>query len=364
MEYCAYIIKSSDLVDSDSDYHGIEVSSYLPLPNISLGFQHFLHAKKENIKEFEQFGGRKQIQNITHKFNFITDNPKTIQTLSTSFFGVAVTQEFCELWETIITFGLINKKMESFLHINDTNESHQMASKLYVKKYLGGKSKHTNEPINNSFDFVSISLPGTHEYRNLREQDSLVSFCHSLVTALMSVKENGVVVCTVFETFTSIMNKVIQCMLRHFNDLIITKPVIRNPMDDERTIVFRKRNKVKDFKLITDIVSSSVTNRNKYVVDAKNSLSEAYITMIRKANIDTLNRQFMAVNNGIDFVNQENYYGDKYKALKETQLESTILWKDTFLRININTDIQDTINELMTKNIKEANKLAKDLAAN
>jgi len=349
-----------------------EDSINIDYPKFTIGFQHFYHAKKEQIELFKQFDGKKKVYKVVNRYNIkIDEYPTDIEKVAKVYFDTnpkpaIASESFYGFWEMLMTLDIIPTSGKfSSLHMMETG-SYVQAVLLYRDKFSKDSkndkyviyddiddTKHKDKVDEKLFSFykkekpqriamskpaksdlVVINLGSNWEYRNLKEQDSMHLLCRQLSVALSNINEKGTLVCDIFETFTETVNKILCCVLSLFDSMIIHKPLTVDPILDNRYVVFRnykgKQSKVVD--LLNSISQALNTNPGKFIVSIlpDMELPKEYITIMRKANTDISNRQMINLNQAVDFINKENYYGDTYQNYRGNQIKYTNLWLEKF----------------------------------
>ncbi len=72
-------------------------------------------------------------------------------------------------------------------------------------------------------------------------------------------------------------------------------------------------------------------------------------------NIEIANRQFVGINEMVDFVLKQNYRGEEYDKRRKNQIEATKYWLNTFFPDDIQnrSAIQDVVNGILKKNTEK-----------
>lgn len=382
-----------------------KLSSNIDYPKFSFGFQHFVHAKKEQLDTLSKFDGKKRVYNVINKFNKqIDDYDSDIETTTKKFLDLntktnIIDDNFYGMWEIFHMFGLIskNEKLKSF-HMME-NGSIVQAILLFRNKYFENISKSDSyhiynksndeqhqQTINKEFlnyynkstpnkiiaetkllkkiDLVTLNLGTNWDYRNMKEQDSLLLFLKQLSTAMEVLNSGGNLICDIFENFTLSANKILFALTEIFQKVIITKPLSTNPIIDNKYLICTGYNpKSSKFnEMLSGLIQSLESNPNKFIVDfcPKFELPSEYLSTIRKANTDISNRQLIDLDKIFEFIDNENYYGDVYQQYRNEQIKASNIWIEKFLLNNKNFNekskqIQSEINEIIKTNIVRAN---------
>lgn len=357
-------------IDGKSDpEHSINID----YPKFTLGFQHFVHAKKEQIELFNQFEGKKKVYKVVNRYNSKIDEYATdIEKVAKVYFDTnpkpdISDESFYGFWEMLMTLDVVPTSGKfSSLHMMETGVFAQ-AVLLYRDKFSKDSKSDkyiiydklddtkrkgkVDEKVMNFYkkekplritveskpsksDLVVLNLGENWDFRNMKEQDTMRLLCTQLSAALSNINQKGNLVCNLFETFTETVNKILYCILSTFDTMIIHKPLAVDPISDNRYIVFKnfKGKESKVIELLNSIVKVLDANPGKFIVNIlpDTELPKEYITIMRKANTDISNRQMINLNQAIDFINKENYYGDTYQNYRGEQIKSTNLWLEKF----------------------------------
>ena len=378
-----------------------QISSNIDYPKFSLGFQHYVHAKKEALDTLSQFDGKKKVYNVINKFNKQIDDYDTdIDKISKSFFGLEISNDnFFGAWETLHMFNLIptgNKfkschmmengsmlqaiicfrdkyagsdaKGDSYNVYNKLNDDdhHEAIDKKLLSHYSKEKtnriSVETKQP--KKMNLVTLNLGSNWKFRNMKEQDSLLLFLKQLLASVEMLDNDGNLLCEIFETFTLSTNKILCALTEIFKQVSIVKPLSTNPAIDNKYLVCMGYNQkgTKFNEFLEAVIKVLEHNPKKFVVNffPKYEFSKEFISVIRKANTDISNRQFMDVNKILEFIKKENYYGDIYQRYRSEQIKASNMWIEKFLvekKIfdNKSKQIRDETNEIIKTNHIRAN---------
>lgn len=367
-------------------------------PKFTLGFQHFVHAKKEQLDILNNFEGKKKVYDVVNTYSSHIDDYETnIEKIAKEYFDIGtkpdiINKDFYGFWELLCMFKLIPTKGKfQSMHMMD-NGSNVQATLLFRDKYAGNDAKQDSyilyeknnddahlEKINDKFmsyykkekperlsvetkqpkkvDLVTLTLGDKWEYRNMKEQDSLKLLCTQLITGLESLGKGGNMICSIFENFTEVTNKIIYGISCSFKTTSIVKPLATNPLFDNKYIVFENYNeKSKINEHLHELVK--LIDDKHFIVNIYPDLNlpEEFISIIRKANTDISNRQFINMNNVIEFINSENYYGDKYQEYRSEQIKATNTWVSKFFPDKKNLEANKKIEENNVIEVIETNK--------
>ena len=382
-----------------------QVSHNIDYPKFSLGFQHYVHAKKEALDTLSQFDGKKKVYNVINKLNKqIDDYDMDIDKISKSFFDLnskpeIISDNFFGVWETLHMFDLVptNGKFKSchmmengstvqavllfrdkytnsdsksdsyniYNKLNDERHFEKMDQKFlnyYTKEKTNRLSIETKQP--KKMDLVTLSLGSNWEYRNMKEQDSLLLFLKQLLASVEILDNNGNLLCEIFETFTLITNKILCALAEIFKQVSIVKPLSINPAIDNKYLVCigYDQKSTKFNEVLEGLIKTLESNNKKFIVNFSPGyeFSKEFISVIRKANTDISNRQFMDVNKILEFIKKENYYGDIYQRYRSEQIKASNMWVEKFffdkkIFNDKSKQIRNETNEIIKTNVVRAN---------
>ena len=374
----------------------IITSQYIDYPNFVLGFQHFIHAKKEQLELMKQFEGKKKVYNVVDNFNKqIDEYENDIQTKCEKFINLGKTEKivdnrFYEIWELLHLFDVATNSSITSLHMTDTgsmvqalyhfrDKYHKNKSDKYViNNKFGSKQKADNDyeeyykknklPISASetatnVNLVIMGLGNDSDDERLREQESILLFLKQLHVALKTLNNKGNMLCQIFENFTLSMNKVLYILNEVFKSVHIIKPLSSISYQDSKYLVcsnYDKSSKIID--IIGKIIKTMETGKYLNNFASEFDLPQKFISLIRKANTEISNDQFKNVNLMSKFIDDNNYYGEKYQMYKDEQINAAKYWTNRYLIQNKDYDnkikqLRTYVNELVDENQKHADKV-------
>ena len=125
----------------------------------------------------------------------------------------------------------------------------------------------------------------------------------------------------------------------------------------ERFVIFKNLKKSPE-ALVKNLSLINTPPKNNYIVDFFRGfkLPESYVSVVRKFNTDTANRELMDVNKMVEFIKSENYYGETYQSYRDIQIEFTKKWINRYFK-----DIKNNKKEIV-ESIKELSKLYNERA--
>lgn len=175
---------------------------------------------------------------------------------------------------------------------------------------------------------------------NYIEQDSYKLIFGEILTALQIQAKDGHFVLKVFDTFTNTTIKLLYLLASFYEETFIYKPFFSRNTSSEKYIVCRKfkydRKKDKeslDKKLIFLEKVFVQLNTSKFILDIfpKFILTSENINVFKYINILLVNDMQICINQLVQYIKSNNYFGDEYHTYRSNQIEATKWWYSTFL---------------------------------
>lgn len=373
-----------------------QLSINIDYPSFSLGFQHYIHANKEKLDLTDQFKEKKKVYRVVNRFNrYIDDHDTDIDKMSKVFFDIdpkphIANDDFFKYWEILCMFDLCKSSssissahmmenggaLQALLLFRDMFNAKGSKSDKYTIIESADENKH-KDALNDKFmtyykkekpqrvnvsnsakkcDIVTLSCGNHWDYRNLKEQDSLKLFLEQLSVAIECQDKGSSMICKIHESYTLALNKLVYLLSELYDETYVIKPLTSKPSNSEKFIVFKgytnKGDKV--LKIIKSILSDMKSNKNLFLVNFCKDfdLPNDFIAAIRKMNSEISNKQLINVNNIVDFINKENYFGDQYQTYRLQQIESANHWIARFYPNK--KDFQNHIKEIESETKKLA----------
>ncbi|ARF09225.1 FtsJ-like methyltransferase [Catovirus CTV1] len=227
-------------------------------------------------------------------------------------------------------------------------------------KLFGGQMKERA-------DFVTADGGFNWNNENTQEQEAFRLIFSQILAAVKVQKKGGSFVCKFFETYTKTSMKFISILGQFYNKVFVTKPLLSRPSNSEKYFVcmdFKYDNSDSEYnnmvKKLENIHQANHKNNKLNLVDIfrefepnKNMLD--YMVYL---NVDIANNQFKSLNEIVEFINSQNYYGDVYQMRRDVQILANRFWISKFYppTNNFAEKIDDTRKEA-TKLIQEYNVL-------
>jgi 23S rRNA U2552 (ribose-2'-O)-methylase RlmE/FtsJ len=186
-----------------------------------------------------------------------------------------------------------------------------------------------------SADLITADGGFEWENENLQEQEAFKLILGEFLTAIKLQKNGGCFVCKIFETFCGTTCKLIYLMNILYDEIHFFKPLTSRSSNSEKYMIcigFDGKNKEKYIKALEHILEG--IKEDNYIINIFPDfiLPEDFENEIINYNIKIANNQIVEINKIVDFINEQNYYGDTYEKNKEKQIESTKFWIKKFIK--------------------------------
>lgn len=232
--------------------------------------------------------------------------------------------------------------------------------KTYTKAQSGGAKdkdngditdpktvKLFNEDLDDKVDFITADGGFDWINENVQEQEAFSLIIAQIITAVKIQKKGGNFVCKFFETFTKTSLKMVSILSHMYETVYFVKPLTSRQSNSEKYAVcmnFKYDDKTKNFKDIIkkmdDMLKTIHKNKHEKIVDIfpEYVLPKDLTDTMINTNILVANSQYQNINEIIDFINKNVFYGDEYHSRRELQIEGTKYWIKTFLQESLSTN--------------------------
>lgn len=199
-------------------------------------------------------------------------------------------------------------------------------------KLFGGQMKE-------KADFVTADGGFNWENENTQEQEAFKLIFAQILAGVKIQKKGGSFVCKFFETYTKTSIKFISVLQQFYYKIYITKPLMSRPSNSEKYIVcidFKYNDNDNEYKnmvkKLDKILELSHKNKELNLVDIFPNFepNNELIGFITYLNIQIANNQFKGLNEIVEFVNSQNYYGDIYQMRRDLQIFANKYWISRF----------------------------------
>jgi len=383
-----------------------EFSEYLLQPQLSNGFNNFIHKSKDKMIFVEDPKYKnKNFYHVTNPYEHtITNNSKDkldIASYSKIYFTESnklniVSRAFYKLWEMLMIFDVIPDKNIVSAHLAEAPGSFVQAliffREKYFKKAIFDKDEHyvisisekgvptfkadfkreysrvkiyeqdggdlTSLTSINKFskfskkaDFITADGGFIWNDENYQEQEAFKLVIGEILTALKIQEINGSFILKLFEIYTDVSIKIIAILKMLYSEVYITKPLTSRPSNSERYVICKKFKGI-DNKIINKFedLLKEINDKEKENFFLADILPDYEIDINFKytLNISSIilsDIQHESINKMIKYINSGNYYGNMYHKYLEAQQNANDLWTSTFYPIDAN-DIKVVKNNL------------------
>jgi 23S rRNA U2552 (ribose-2'-O)-methylase RlmE/FtsJ len=220
--------------------------------------------------------------------------------------------------------------------------------KTYPKQVAGGyNDKHDGDltnpktinliggQISEKVDFVTADGGINWKNDNTQEQEAFRLIFSQVLSCFKLIKKGGSFVCKFYETYTESNMKVIYLLSQMFDKVTMVKPLMSRPYLGEKYAVcqnFKFSDSDAKFKSLTkkldDVHKSLHESKTLNIVEIYPDLvlpNDYRIDMIH-VNKLIANKQIKMINEIIEFINAQNYYGDVYQDHRQLQIEANKYW--------------------------------------
>ncbi len=277
--------------------------------------------------------------------NLITDVPnydKNIKTISKKYFGEDVSDNFLQLWEIVLNFNLIDKKINV-----DNKECEDMFKKL--KKFV-------NFSIEKSKNYSHLVLLNdiTIETTEYEINKRITKY----IDNLEKLDNGGHFIIKVKDLITMPSVHLLYFLSYCFENVYVYRPSLSYISHGEKYIICKNYNesKTKKFKynIENDYLSLGLT------------IPSDFIFGINLINRVLMIEEYIMRNKMRNYINSQNYYGEEYHNQLGLQQVNSDKWlAENFMLSSKDYDELRKIKESeLEKEIKEFNELLKEKEKN
>ena len=155
-------------------------------------------------------------------------------------------------------------------------------------------------------------------------------------------------------------------ILREFYEKVyVIKPLMSRPSNSEKYLVcmnFKYNSKDSEYNkrinILESILQESHKNSEANLLDIFPDYEpdQDIIKYMTKVNLYIANRQFRAINEIIDFLNKQNFYGDVYQLSRQHQIEANKYWISMFYPATSKlNESEKKLREILKKQLHESN---------
>jgi 23S rRNA U2552 (ribose-2'-O)-methylase RlmE/FtsJ len=187
-----------------------------------------------------------------------------------------------------------------------------------------------------------ITADGGFDWKNenLQEQEAYRLIFGQILTALKTQKNNGHFVLKIFETYTKNTIKILELLRLFYSHVYICKPFTSRISNSEKYVVCKNFNK----KIFTSAIAKkieemiSVMNKNSdfNVIEVFSDfvISDNILKLYKNMNIELSLKQYVGMNNIIQFILSDNYNGNEYNNFLDKQILASTFWNNVFLNFD------------------------------
>lgn len=342
----------------------INFSSNVDYPRSEFGFHHFSHASKNKLDVLKKFDGKKKVYLIHNKFEpFVENAPNQIEKTTEEKFSISeITRNFYKLWEILSIFGLSdNSTSITTAHLGEStggfvqsmciyrNTLAKKASKddkYYVESeeikhankstFDSIKSKITSQKIitDNKCDLVTSDININMLNLNIYEQHAIDKILNQIINMANLLKKGGSFVCKFYETYTMSSVKMIAILSQLFENTYFIKPMISELSDSEKFAVctgFKADKKsITALNTLGKILKTKQNGTNVTDIFEDYKIPRELLISIINLNCVTANYQFKSINEIVNFIKKEIYFGEEFHDKTEEQFECSKYWINMF----------------------------------
>lgn len=298
-------------------------------------------------------------------------------------FGITIHPEkekYIEMGKQFTNF--YNKQVSSLLNIHGTVSA--IEANKHKNKDNGDITqvktislfKKDIEKTKRYADLVTADGGFDWDDENYQEQEGYQLILGEIVAALRVQAKDGNFVLKIFETFTIPSIKMIYLLSSFYEETYIYKPFFSRESNSEKYIICKKfkYDQKKDAALLDKKIKTlemilEGMNSMKFVFDIFPGLDlpSNYIDRFKFINIKIANPQQIMINNIVTYIKENNYFGEKYHAYREKQIEATKWWISNFyppsnnLYIKNKEDLQNLLKSSQEKYNAELAKFSSTL---
>lgn len=329
------------------------ISSTINYPLLSLGYHYFLRRTRNDfINTTSKIKTDNKFYYVINPFEPVIPNydeslDKMTQIYLNSKSKDIPPRSYYKLWEMLYLFNLTNvKNSKDFVYTSfDKDTSGFPKAFTNYKEKLDSNNKFVINELNNNFakeinkiknqaDLITgnCRLDLSLENKLDQEQYSYELIFAEIVSALKHQKIHGHFVLRVFDTFTIVTLKMIYILTHFYEEVYVYKPYFSRPTSNEKYIICKNYKDInkKHITYLEMILDKMHTKEYIYDILPDIELPDEFVRLFTYINLKLVNIQQIVLNEMITFINENNYYGDKYHKYRENQINATKWWSRLF----------------------------------
>ena len=189
-------------------------------------------------------------------------------------------------------------------------------------------------------DFITADGGFEWNNENTQEQEAFRLIFAQIYTACKISSKSGNFVCKFFETFTDSGSKLVYLLTQFYKKVYLVKPLTSRPSNSEKYAVcidFKYTNTDSKYKTLmkelADIHKTLHQNKDMNIVGIwdKINLPNEFKQGLILCNQRISNKQIKNINEIVQFINDQNYYGDNYQMHRQMQIDASKYWIKMFM---------------------------------
>ncbi|AYV78767.1 MAG: FtsJ-like methyltransferase [Edafosvirus sp.] len=238
-------------------------------------------------------------------------------------------------------------------YYNNEKPKRFMLHKTYNKQTAGGSIDKDNGDLTNPKTFklfggqimqekpIFITADGGFDWvnENTQEQEAFRLIFAQILTAVKIQGEGGSFVCKFFESFTMTTAKFMYILNSFYDKVYMVKPLMSRASNSEKYAIclnykFGEKDKTKNqmIEKLEEILNKAHENKDLKLIDIfpDFNIPPDYLTHLIYLNTTIANKQLIAINEIVSFIQAQNYYGDTYQQRRNMQIDASKYWVSSF----------------------------------
>lgn len=299
-------------------------SKYVQEPMIIFGFNLFILKNKEKLNILKNLpDSQKTIHYIFNDYEYILPSKKenSIDYALKKKYSVDTDYLFYNIWEIIHELKLKSGSLD----IASNNDSALLAFKTF-RNNKDTFHKITALNLKKKVDIL-VCIDELEWYnKNYQEQEISNLLLEEILFSLNSLKENGILILRLYDTYTTFTIKLIQIISNFFEETFFIKPLTSSDANSEKFLVAKK------FKGSTGTLDQLKINNKEFIIDIDNlEINEDLVKKIIEMNQTLSDLQYIVINKMYQFILNKNYFGVEYHSQVEEQINCSKKWIKKFL---------------------------------
>ena len=304
--------------------------------------------------------------------DFLKKNKQISTTKNDNYYGVTLfsDHDYLQMQKDFINY--IDNAKPNQLHIfdnsnvdkidqmfggnNEDNDNEDNDNTINYKKLLASKSNgditklntilqfggskstdHKSKGFSKPSDLVTADGGFDWKNENLQEQEAYKLIIGQIVTALKVQKNGGNFVIKIFESYTIVTIKLIEFLRSFYDKTYIYKPYTSRISNSEKYIICKNFNKklfTTDISNKLDLLVKRLNDDDVYDIEdifTNIIINEEKVKLYKNMNVSLLVKQYIGINNILQFIHLDNYNGSEYNMFLRKQIEASHFWTNLFL---------------------------------